>query len=79
MIACINYNRSKSNKSKEAVLDMCFIPNDYLLISTLERNYCVHLNEDKLFRTITSTNKPSQKYMDDAVKYMTNDLNDERE
>jgi len=76
MIGCINYNRSKSNKNKEAVLDMCFIPNDYLLISTLERNYCVHLNEDKLFKTFT-TNKPNQKFVDDAVKYMTNDLKDE--
>jgi len=34
------------------------------------------LNEDKLFKTFT-TNKPNQKFVDDAVKYMTNDLKDE--
>jgi hypothetical protein len=76
MIGCINYNKSKSNKTKEAVLDMCFIPNDYLLISTVERNYFVHLHDDKLFKTFT-TNQPNSKYVDDAVKFMTNDLNDE--
>ena len=38
-----------STHAKEKILSMCFVTNDYLLITTDLKNYSIHLSDNKLF------------------------------
>ena len=43
-MSVIAYGES-ANKSKETVLDMCFVAHNYMLIATSERTYHVHVSD----------------------------------
>lgn len=77
----IEYKTNKPKFTKETVLSMCFIPNDYLIISTIAENYYVKLDEDKLFNRSNAIqlNSMSQEMNnEDTINYMTTapDLNE---
>jgi hypothetical protein len=61
---------------------MCFLPNNYLLVSTKSNNYQVHLNEDRLLNNKRKFSKldrieedESGVNAEDAIKWMTSDPN----
>ena len=68
----------------EKALSICFIPNDYLLISTNINNYHVNLDENRLFSKQTTDGSKLEKISEednaeaeDAIKYMTTSSNNQ--
>lgn len=72
--------KQTNDSTKNQVLDMCFIPNNYLLITTNSNIYQVHFDEDRLLNNKRKFGKLDKIEEDesvvnpeDAVKWMTSD------
>jgi hypothetical protein len=72
LLGVIEYGQAIEN-TKESVLSMCFIPNDFLVIATEKKHYSLQLNDNMLLKTndnaqvVTDVDMSSQ----DAIEFLT--------
>ncbi len=69
LINTIKYNAL--SKKKERVLSMCFVPNNYLFITTDSEIYYVSMSDQELFKKVDPVGSNISDQSEDILNYLT--------